>query len=167
MSSNLLPAGARILSISLKEKMDFKCMITFKNKVALVTGGGTGVGRAACMKLAEYGAYVLVDYAHSHEEALETVQMITKNGGNAAAIRADISKNPEVSEMILEAQDQFGGVHYLVNNAGITEQLDLADLKGVTDEMWERLFSVNVKGRILLRPCRGPIHENTDRVFDS
>ena len=83
--------------------------------------------------------------------------MITKNGGNAAAIRADISKNPEVSEMI----------HYLVNNAGITEQLDLADLKGVTDEMWERLFSVNVKGRILLRPCRGPIHENTDRVFDS
>ena len=67
MSSNLLPAGARILSISLKEKMDFKCMITFKNKVSLVTEGGTGVGRAACMKLAEYGASVLVNYAHSHE----------------------------------------------------------------------------------------------------
>lgn len=121
-------------------------MITFKNKVALVTGGGTGVGRAACIKLAEYGAFVIVNYAHSHKEALETVQMIVKNGGNATAIRADISKDSEVRKMILEVQNQFGGVHYLVNNAGITEQLDLADLEGVTDAMWEKLFSVNVKG---------------------
>ena len=72
--------------------------------------------------------------------------MIVKNGGNATAIRADISKDSEVRKMILEVQNQFGGVHYLVNNAGITEQLDLADLEGVTDAMWEKLFSVNVKG---------------------
>lgn len=121
-------------------------MITFKNKVALVTGGGTGVGRATCMKLAEYGASVIVNYLHSREEALETVKMIAGNGGKAAAIRADISKNPEVCKMVLEAQDKLGGVHYLVNNSGITEQLDLDGLEDVTDEMWEKLFSVNVKG---------------------
>lgn len=135
-------------------------MITFKNKTALVTGGGTGVGRATCMKLAEYGASVIVNYSHSCEEALETVRVIEEKGGRAAAIGADISDDAKVREMVLEARGTFGGIHYLVNNAGITEQLDLADLEGVTDEIWEKLFSVNVKGTFYCTRAVVPIMKN-------
>lgn len=70
------------------------------NKVALVTGGGTGIGRAASMELAKRGAIVAVNYSRSQSEAEETVEMIKKAGGQAFAIKADVSKNSEVQDMV-------------------------------------------------------------------
>ena len=121
-------------------------MITFKDKVVLVTGGGTGVGRATCIKLAEYGASIILNYSHSYQEAQKTVELIEDSGGTVTAIKADVTNDCAVHEMIMEAEQKYGAIHYLVNNASITEQIELSDLESVTDDIWDKLFSVNVKG---------------------
>ncbi len=71
-----------------------------KDKVALVTGGGTGIGRATCLALAERGATVAVNYSRSKADAEETAQIIHINGGRAIAVQADVSQDKEVREMV-------------------------------------------------------------------
>lgn len=118
----------------------------FQDKIALITGGGTGVGRAVCMRLAEQGATVVVNYAHSFAEAQETVDIIQAKGGRAIAVKADVANDREVRDMVAGIQREFGTLHYLVNNASITKQIELPDLEAVSDDDWDRLFAVNVKG---------------------
>lgn len=116
------------------------------HKVALVTGGGTGIGRAAALSLARRGAIVAVNYSRSEGEAEETVQLIRHEGGRALAIRADVAQDGQVRSMVGHIADQFGTVDLLVNNAGITRHIPLDDLEAATDEVWDELYSVNVKG---------------------
>lgn len=132
-------------------------MTVLENKVALVTGGATGVGRAVCIRLAQEGASVILNYYHSEREALEAVKLIESKGGNVIALRADVAEEPAVCKMILEAEQKYGAIHYLINNAGITEQIELSDLDRVTDEVWERLFAVNVKGMFYCSRAVAPI----------
>ncbi|MFD0617184.1 SDR family NAD(P)-dependent oxidoreductase [Paenibacillus sp. GCM10027629] len=117
-----------------------------QNKVVLVTGGGTGVGRATSILLARKGAIVAVNYSRSEAEALATVQVIRDNQGQAIAVKADVSNEQEVQQMIANIVHKYGNVNYLVNNASITAQLPMSDLDAVTDETWDRLLAVNVKG---------------------
>ncbi|NEN85663.1 SDR family NAD(P)-dependent oxidoreductase [Paenibacillus elgii] len=120
--------------------------MNLRNKVALVTGGGTGIGRAACLALAERGAAVIVNYSRSAADAEVTVQSIKDKGGQAVAIQADISLDREVRHMVDQAVRQFGTVDLLVNNAGITRHIPMDDLEAATDEVWDELYGVNVKG---------------------
>jgi len=117
-----------------------------KHKVAIVTGGGTGIGRAACLALAKRGATVAVNYSRSKVDAEETARVINNVGGRAWAIQADVSQDKEVREMVNEIVEQFGAIDLLVNNASITRHIPLDDLEGVTEEVWDQLFDVNVKG---------------------
>lgn len=117
-----------------------------KDKAALVTGGGTGIGRAASIALAGMGVRVAVNYSRSIVEAEETVELIRRGGGRAIAIRADVSKDQEVREMVHTMAQQFGTVDLLVNNASITRHIPIDDLEGVTEEAWNELYDVNVKG---------------------
>ncbi|MEI7024105.1 SDR family NAD(P)-dependent oxidoreductase [Paenibacillus sp. y28] len=117
-----------------------------KNKAALVTGGGTGIGRATSLMLAERGAAVIVNYSRSKSEAEETVRLIKQKGGQAAAIQADVSQDEQVRSMISAAVQQFGTVDLLVNNASITRHIPMNDLEAATGEIWDDLFDVNVKG---------------------
>ncbi len=120
--------------------------MNLKNKVALVTGGGTGIGRATCLELAERGAVVVVNYSRSQTDAEETVQIINDKGGRAIAVRADVSQNEEVKDMVDIIVQQFETVDLLVNNAGITKHIPFDDLEAVTDQVWDELYDVNVKG---------------------
>lgn len=120
--------------------------MNLKNKTALVTGGGTGIGRATCLELAQRGAAVVVNYSRSQTEAEETARIINDKGGCATAIRADVSQDEEVRDMIDEIAEQFGTVDLLVNNAGITSHIPLDDLETATDQVWDQLYDVNVKG---------------------
>lgn len=116
------------------------------NKVALVTGGGTGIGRATSVALANRGAIVAVNYSRSQSDAEETVQTIQKEGARAIAIQANVSQDREIRQMVDTIVQQFGTVDLLVNNASITRHIPLADLEAATEEVWDELYAVNVKG---------------------
>jgi 3-oxoacyl-[acyl-carrier protein] reductase len=117
-----------------------------QNKVAIVTGGGTGVGRATSLQLAAQGCAVLVNYSRSADEAQATVEEIKDNGGEAIAHCADVSENSLVLEMIEATTREFGKLDILVNNAGTTEFISFKDLDAVTPETWNRIMKVNVIG---------------------
>ncbi|WP_141433140.1 SDR family NAD(P)-dependent oxidoreductase [Bacillus sp. 03113] len=117
-----------------------------KDKVVIITGGGTGIGKATALKLADAGAKVVLNYSRSNKEALQVVEEITQQGGTALAIKADVSIKNEVDQMVVQTVQTFGIVDGLVNNASITAQIPMEDLESVTDEVWDTLFNVNVKG---------------------
>ncbi|MDW7617545.1 SDR family oxidoreductase [Peribacillus simplex] len=116
------------------------------DKVVIITGGGTGVGKATALKLADAGAKVVINYSRSEKEAVEVVNEITQLGGTAFAFRANVAIEKEVNDMVSQTVTSFGTVDSLVNNASITAQIAMDDLEAVTDEVWDSLFSVNVKG---------------------
>ncbi|WP_068984247.1 MULTISPECIES: SDR family NAD(P)-dependent oxidoreductase [Lysinibacillus] len=117
-----------------------------KDKVILITGGGTGVGRATAVKLAAAGAKVVINYSRSEKEAFEVVNEITQLGGTAVAYKANVANAKEVNDLVSYIAETFGTIDALINNASITAQIALDDLDAVTDEIWDSLFSVNVKG---------------------
>jgi 3-oxoacyl-[acyl-carrier protein] reductase len=128
-----------------------------QNKVALVTGGGTGIGRATCIALAQRGATVAVNYARSKADADETARMINNEGGRAIAIQADVSLDGEVREMVDKIVQQCGTVDLLVNNASITRHIPLGDLEAATEEVWDELYAVNVKGMFYCARAVAPL----------
>lgn len=121
-------------------------MMNWTNTVALVTGGGTGIGRATSILLASRRATVAVNYSRSQDEAEETVQQILNAGGHAFAVQANVASDVEVRQMIASITDQVGPVTALVNNASITHHIPMKDLEAVTDDIWNELYDVNVKG---------------------
>jgi 3-oxoacyl-[acyl-carrier protein] reductase len=115
-------------------------------KVALVTGGGTGIGRATSLLFASEGADVAVNYSRSGPEAEATVADVHALGRNSIAVCADVAVESVVREMVERVADELGGLDILVNNAGTTVFVPLADLEALTDEAWDPVFDVNVKG---------------------
>ncbi|WP_276787234.1 SDR family NAD(P)-dependent oxidoreductase, partial [Bacillus sp. (in: firmicutes)] len=120
--------------------------MNLQHKTALVTGGGTGIGRAACLALAKRGAAVVINYSHSKMEAEQTAEFIIKAGGHAMTIQADVSIDKQARDMVNEAASRFGSLDLLVNNASITRHIPLHDLESATKEVWDELFAVNVNG---------------------
>lgn len=112
-------------------------------KVTLVTGASRGIGREIAEELARHGAKVVVNYASSPAQAEEVIAGIKQNGGEAAAIQADISKVAEVEALFQKTLDVFGGVDILINNAGIMITKPLANM---TEEDFDKQFAINVKG---------------------
>ncbi|KIL74470.1 SDR family NAD(P)-dependent oxidoreductase [Bacillus badius] len=117
-----------------------------RDKVVLITGGGTGVGRATALKLAAEGAKVAINYSRSEKEAAEVVNEIMQLGGTAHAYQANVAAEQEVKKLVSDVAASFGTINGLVNNASMTAQIVMDDLDAVTDEVWDSLFRVNVKG---------------------
>lgn len=121
-------------------------MFRLDDKIALVTGGSRGIGRAIAIAFGEAGAHVIVNYRSGEAEAASVVEAITSAGGKAEALQFDVANAEQVDDVISEASKRLGGVHILVNNAGIAlDQL----LMRVKPEEIERTFNVNVAGAIL------------------
>lgn len=128
-------------------------------KVAIVTGAAVGIGRAIAETYGREGARVGVNYSKSRAEAERTAELVKRAGGEPLLLQADVSKDPEVRAMVAKTLEQFGRVDILVNNAGITAFVDFPDLERLTDDVWDRLFAVNVKGtffcsRAVVEPMR-------------
>ncbi|MBE2974047.1 SDR family NAD(P)-dependent oxidoreductase [Priestia megaterium] len=121
-------------------------MNNFKNKVFIITGGGTGIGKATALKLADMGAKLVINYSNSETEAKKVVEEIAEKGGIAFAFKANVASEHEVNNMIDQTIAQFGRLDGLVNNASITAQIPMNDLESVTDDVWDALYDVNVKG---------------------
>jgi NAD(P)-dependent dehydrogenase (short-subunit alcohol dehydrogenase family) len=115
--------------------------------VAIVTGGGTGIGRAVCLRLAKAGAKaVVVNYSRSDKDARATAAEIIVLGSDAMAHKADVSNESEVTAMITAVVDRYGRIDVLINNAGTTRFIAHRDLDALTDEVWDEILKVNVKG---------------------
>lgn len=117
-----------------------------ENRVAVVTGGSRGIGRAIARELARQGAAVAVNYTANAPAATSVVSEIERDGGQAMAIQADVSDRAAVEAMVQAAVQRFGGVDILVNNAGIDVAVSVLD---TTDADWERIFAVNARGCFL------------------
>lgn len=114
------------------------------SKVALVTGGSRGIGRAIVQKLAEQGYDIAVNYHTSRVAAEELTEELRQAGCNAAVFEADAAKPAAVEAMFRAAEAALGPVEVLVNNAGIAPPSGL--FQDVDDETWNRAFAVNVGG---------------------
>lgn len=117
-----------------------------EGKVAIVTGGGTGVGRATTLELVRGGCAVGINYSRSREEAEATVAEVEGLGGRAVAIQADVADDGACRRFVDQVVSSFGRLDILVNNAGTTQFIPHDDLDAVEAETWERLFAVNLRG---------------------
>ena len=117
-----------------------------RGKVALITGGATGVGRATALELAQRGCAVAINYSRSKGEAEEAVEAIEQHGANALAIQCDVADDASVRAMVAEVTRDWGRLDVLVNSAGTTVFVAHSDLEKLKDEDWDRIFGVNVKG---------------------
>lgn len=117
-----------------------------QKKVAIVTGGGTGIGGAISEWLAARGAAVAVVYSRSEGDASATAARIQAQGGRAIAARADVTSQADVDALVERVAHELGRIDYLVNNAAITYHVPMDDLASVSDAIWDRLIDVNVKG---------------------
>lgn len=121
-------------------------MSKLSNKVAIVTGASKGIGASIAKYFAAEGAKVVVNYASSKEGAEKVVTSITENGGIAIAIKADVSKATEVSQLFEETKKAFGQVDILVNNAGIYQ---FSPIETFSEDSFHQQFNTNVLGSLL------------------
>lgn len=121
-------------------------MADLDGKVALVTGASRGIGRGIAERLARDGAAVAVNYRTDREGAESTVRTIVDAGGRAVAVAADVSVAAEVATLVETAVRELGGVHILVNNAGVTADMLTVRL---SEEDWDRVVDTDLKAAFL------------------
>ncbi len=132
-------------------------------KAAIVTGGGTGVGRATALDLASLGCSVVINYSKSKDEAEKTAADISARGVKGIAVRADVSSDEDCRALVEMATRELGRLDVLVNNAGTTSFIAHADLDAVNDEHWTKIMDVNVKGPFqVTRAARHALTESGD-----
>jgi 3-oxoacyl-[acyl-carrier protein] reductase len=114
-----------------------------ESKVALVTGGSRGIGKAIALSLAEAGADVVVNYSGNESAAEEVVRQIVSLGRKSFKVKANVAESSQVEEMVKQVTDEFGRIDILVNNAGITRDNLIMRMK---EEDFDQVISINLKG---------------------
>jgi 3-oxoacyl-[acyl-carrier protein] reductase len=117
-----------------------------ERKVALITGSATGIGRAVALRLAREGLAVAVNYSRSVKEAEETLAEVKKLGVPGILCKANVGREDDVKAMMKQCREELGGLDVLVNNAGTTRFIDHTDLQALTNEVWDEILGVNLKG---------------------
>jgi 3-oxoacyl-[acyl-carrier protein] reductase len=124
-------------------------------KAALITGGGTGVGRATTLQLAARGYDVAINYSRSHEEAESAAVEARAKGARAVTIACDVANDDQVRKMAAQCRTEFGRLDVVVNNAGTTHFIPHTDLEAMSEEKWDQILAVNLKGPFFV--CRAAI----------
>lgn len=127
------------------------------NRVALVTGGSRGIGKAVVLLLAWYGVKVVVNYVSDEQSAAATVSEVRALGVEALAIQADVSKLVEGERVVRETVQQFGRIDFLICNAGIWEG---AAVESISEELWDRTMDINLKGTWSVCRAAAPVMKN-------
>jgi 3-oxoacyl-[acyl-carrier protein] reductase len=123
-------------------------------KVAIVTGASRGIGQAIAERFAAEGARVVVNYVAGMQKADTVVEGIKARGGDAIAVRADVSRSADVADLVKATVDQYGRIDILVNNAGVMFAKDVLE---TTEDEWDQTIAVNLKGPYLVSKAVAPI----------
>lgn len=129
-------------------------MNSLKGKTAIVTGASRGIGRAVAQELAARGCNIVVDYAGNEKAAEETVKLCQESGASAVSVRADVSDENAVIELVKKTQEHFGSIDILVNNAGITRDNLMLRMSA---EDFDEVISKNLRGAFLMTKYAGKI----------
>lgn len=113
------------------------------DRVAIVTGGSRGIGKAVVSLLASYGTHVVVNYVKDESAATAAVNLAEGKGVKALAIRADVAKLNDAEQLLKQTVEQFGRIDFLICNAGIWEG---GPVESISEELWDRTFDINLKG---------------------
>ena len=130
--------------------------------VALVTGSATGVGRACVLQFAGRGYDVVVNYSRSEAEAIETAADAKKMGAEVLLSQCDVSDDNSVQQMISDVEAKFGRLDVVVNNAATTSFIDHSDLDAMTEDLWDRILAVNLKGAFFVSRAATPLLKSGD-----
>ena len=114
-----------------------------KDRIALVTGGGRGIGRHIALRLADEGADVVVNYASSQAGAEDIAEQIRAKGRRAIAVKANIAERADVDAMFDRLMNEFGRIDILVNNSAVDPVIPFLEM---TDDQWDRVIDINLKG---------------------
>jgi glucose 1-dehydrogenase len=120
--------------------------VRLENKVAIVTGAGTGIGRAIALRFAQEGAAVVIDYVGRPDDAAEVVQQIVTAGGKALAVEADVSQPAQVQSLIDQAVQKFDRLDVLVNNAGVETKIPFLE---IPLDVWSKTIAIDLTGPFL------------------
>jgi 3-oxoacyl-[acyl-carrier protein] reductase len=117
--------------------------LSIAGKVAVVTGGSRGIGKAVVDLLASFGANVVVNYVRDEQAAMATVAKARERGAEAVAIQADVAQLPEADRLVNETLERFARIDFLICNAGIWEG---APVESISEDLWDRTIETNLKG---------------------
>jgi 3-oxoacyl-[acyl-carrier protein] reductase len=140
-------------------------MKRLENKVAVITGGADGIGRAGALKFAAEGASVII-WDMNSEKGLETVSEIENAGGKAYFVKVNTASYPEVETATKDAVGKFGRIDILINNAGITRD---ASIRKMTSEQWQQVIDVNLTGVFNCAKCvsAGMVEKGYGRIINT
>ena len=138
--------------------------MTLAGKVAVVTGGSRGIGRAICLHLVKMGAKVVINYVNRPDAAEETKAQVEAMGGECLVVKFDVSKTSEVQEAFKQITADCGRIDILVCNAGVTRDGLLATMK---EEAWDQVMNVNLKGAFncIKAGCRPMMKQRWGRII--
>jgi NAD(P)-dependent dehydrogenase (short-subunit alcohol dehydrogenase family) len=125
---------------------------SFRGKVAVVTGGASGIGRAAALAFGREGAQVVVSTDANLEGCEETCDLIRDEGGEASYVQCDVAKEADVKALMEECVRRYGRLDFAFNNAGVGpdgKRVPLMDIVDCTEEIWDRTLDINLKGVFL------------------
>ncbi|WP_416197454.1 MAG: 3-oxoacyl-[acyl-carrier-protein] reductase [Sporanaerobacter sp.] len=136
-----------------------------KGKTALITGGSRGIGRAIAIELSKQGANIVITYISNEANAKEVIAEVEKNNVKGLAIKADVSHEKDVNDMIEIVNNEFGLVDVLVNNAGITKDNLLLRMKS---EEWDDVINTNLRGVYLCTKAvaRGMLKKKSGKIVN-
>lgn len=136
-----------------------------KGKVALITGGDSGIGRAVAILFAKEGANVAIGYYNEHQDAEDTVRRLEELGVKAKAYTHDLKDETQSQQLVKDVVDDFGGLNILVNNSGV--QFPRDHFEDITPEQVKETFQTNIFGMIFLSQAAVPYLNNGDSIINT
>ena len=144
---------------------DYRGSGKLEGRVALVTGGDSGIGRAAAVHFAREGADVAIVYLEEEGDARETARMVEAEGGKCLLVEGDVRDSGFCREAVEDVVEEFGDLNVLVNNAAM--QVVKTDLTEISDEQWEETFATNIHGYFYMARAALPYLEEGDTIVNT
>src|SRR5262249_18764682 len=117
-------------------------LMKLAGKIALITGGGTGIGRAISLSFADEGATVVINYSKSESDAAKTSREVQASGGQSSIVKADVSSDIQVRNMVSQVLEKWGRVDILVKNAGFTRFIVHSNIVAMEEQIWCSIFAL-------------------------